>query len=223
MSKTVQITPCQDPTAQIVAALNQVRSDQGLPPIATPAQAEFEAVQKEYEETKTKLYEATQDIEALKHTNRILQKDLAQEEERNDELQREIDDLQDQNRDLEIQIIELTTKEEEPEDPHVAVPAPNRPAKLQHWYFCQYLLELDPSKKYYNTFRNKWVCVMNTARGVGGRYQKKVEELNNTVIKDLQGMINELEALYVGHKYADVNDALQYLKQVQAELANQNA
>ena len=221
MSKTVQITPCQDPTAQVIAALNQVRSENGLPPLATPAQAEFEAVQKEYEEIKQEL-ENTK--EAFKKVIYTLKEDNDRLDEQNDRLKSKIDDLEEENRDLQLQIIELTTKEQEPEDPHVAVPAPNKPAKLQHWYFCQYLLDLDRSgKKYYNTFRNKWVTVMNTARGVGGRYQKKVEELNNTVIKDLQGMINELEALYVGHKYADVNDALQYLKQVQAEVANQNA
>ena len=228
MSKTVQVTPCQDPTAQVIAALNQVRSEHGLPPLATTAQAELDTMKKELEHTKEELKETKQIFEhtkeAFKTAIYTLKDDNERLENEKDRLQSKIDVLEEKNRDLQLQIIELTTKEDEPEDPHVAVPAPNRPAKLQHWYFCQYLLDLDrDTKKYYNTFRNKWVIVMNTARGVGGRYQKKVEELNNSAIRDLQGMINELEALYVGHKYADLDTALQYLKKVQAELGNQNA
>ena len=33
MSTTIKITPCQDPTMQIVAALNSVRQNEGLPPV----------------------------------------------------------------------------------------------------------------------------------------------------------------------------------------------
>ena len=33
MSTTIKITPCQDPTMQIVTALNSVRQNEGLPPV----------------------------------------------------------------------------------------------------------------------------------------------------------------------------------------------
>ena len=208
MNKTVQITPCQDPTAQIVAALNQVRSENGLPPLATPAQAELDTMKKELEHTKEELKETKQifehtkeafktaiftlkdDNERLENEKDHLQSKVDKLENEKDRLQSNIDKLEEQNRDLQLQIIELTTKEEEPEDPQPtpAVPAPAVPAqtrKLNKWVFCQYLLDLDrETKKYYNTFRNKWVIVVNTAKGVGSRIHKKVQETNHKAIRN---------------------------------------
>lgn len=92
----------------------------------------------------------------------------------------------------------------------------------QHWYFCQYLLELDPSKKYYDTFHNKWVIVMNIAKGADRNYLQIVEKINNTAFKDLQGMINELETLYRLYPYISLNDAILHLKKVQAELVKEH-
>ena len=196
----------QDPTAHIVAALNQVRSEAGLPPIATPAQAEFDAMKQELEETKQELERAKESFKVATFT-----------------LKEEYDRLEEENTQLQVEIAEFTAKEEEEKpQPTPAVPAPaspNRPAKLQHWYFCQYLLELDPSKKYYNTFRNKWVNVMNTARCVGGLFQDIVEKINRIVIRDLQKMIDELEPLRRLFNYTVVDDAVQYLYKVQTELA----
>ena len=199
----------QDPTAHIVAALNQVRSEAGLQPIATPAQAEFDAMKQELEETKQELERAKESFKVATFT-----------------LKEEYDRLEEENTQLQFEITELTTKEEEEPQPTRAVPAPaspNRPAKLQHWYFCQYLLELDPSKKYYNTFRNKWVSVMNTARGVGGLFQDIVEKINHSAIRDLQKMIDELINLRSSFNYLVIIDAIHYLYKVQMELATQNA
>ena len=206
----------QDSTAQIVSELNQVRNKAGLPPLATPAQAEFDAMKKELDATKKELERAKESFKTAVFT---LKEDYDRLEEEKYRLEEQITELQDQIR-------ELTTKEEEEPTPAVpapAVPAPNRPAKLQHWYFCQFLLELDPSKKYYNTFRIKWVNVMATARGVGGQFQKRVEEINNKAIRNLQEMINELETLHNSFQFPVVYNAILYLKKVQAELATQNA
>ena len=227
----------QDPTTHIVAALNQVRSDVGLPPLATPTQAEFDAMKKELEETKKELEETKQELErakeafwyatfALKEEYDRLEEDYNRLARDKDPLETMYDELNEENTQLQVEITELTTKEEEEPQPTPAVPAPaspNRPAKLQHWYFCQYLLELDPSKKYYNTFRNKWVNVMNTARGVGGQFQQMVEKINSIAIRDLQKMINQLEILHNSFQYPVVDDAVQYLYKVQTELAAQNA
>ena len=218
----------QDPTAQIVSALNQVRSTAGLPPLAIPAQAEFYAMKQELEETKQELERAK---ESFKVATFALKEDYDRLEEEKDELEREKDrleeeiiELQDQITELQDQIDELATNEEPQPTPAVPAPAsPNRPAKLQHWYFCQYLLELDPSKKYYNTFRNKWVNVMNTARGVGGQFQEMVEKINHSAIRDLQKMIDELINLRSSFNYLIIIDAIHYLYKVQMELAAQNA
>ena len=227
----------QDPTTHIVAALNQVRSEAGLPPIATPAQAEFDAMKQELEETKQELEETKQELERNKESFRVATFALKEEYDRleedynrlardKDHLETMYDELNEENTQLQVEITELTTKEEEEPQPTPAVPAPaspNRPAKLQHWYFCQYLLELDPSKKYYNTFRNKWVNVMNTARGVGGQFQEMVEKINHSAIRDLQKMIDELINLRSSFNYLVIIDAIHYLYKVQMELATQNA
>ncbi len=167
------------------------------------------------------LEEAKLTIEALKRTNRELQNDLAQEEERNDELQREIDDLQDQ-------ITELRTKEEEEHEeeepqPAPAVPAPaspNRPAKLQKWVFIQYLLQVDPSKKYYNTFRSKWIKVYILAKQKGGDFYEDVDALNHQSIESLDGMIDRLEDLYTQYEFDEILAAIAYLKKAKDEYPN---
>ena len=166
-------------------------------------------------------------IEALKRTNRELQNDLAQEEERNEELQREIDDLQDQITELQDQITELTTKEEEeePEDPQPtpAVPAPAQPItirKLQKWVFIQYLLQVDPSKKYYNTFRSKWIKVYILAKHNGGKFYEDVDALNHQSIESLDGMINRLEDLYIQYEFDEILAAIAYLKKAKDEYPN---
>ena len=221
----------QDPTTHIVAALNQVRSEAGLPPIATPAQAEFEAMKQELEETKQELERAKESFivatYTLKEDKDRLEEDYNRLASDKDHLETMYDELNEENTQLQVEIAVFTAKEEEEEpQPTPAVPAPaspNRPAKLQHWYFCQYLLELDPSKKYYNTFRNKWVNVMNTARGVGGQFQEQVEKINRTAIRDLQKMIDELINLRSSFNYLVIIDAIHYLYKVQMELATQNA
>ena len=223
----------QDSTTHIVAALNQVRSEAGLPPIATPAQAEFDAMKQELEETKQELEETKKELEKAKESFKVATFALKEEYDRleedynrlardKDHLETMYDELNEENTQLQVEIAEFTAKEEEEPQPTRPVPAPaspNRPAKLQHWYFCQYLLELDPSKKYYNTFRNKWVNVMNTARAVGGQFQKEVEKINHSAIRDLQMMIDELVKLYRLFNYTVVDDAVQYLYKVQTELA----
>ena len=167
------------------------------------------------------LEEAKLTIEALKRTNRELQNDLAQEEERNDELQREIDDLQDQIRELTPEEEEEETKEEP--QPKPAVPArasPNRPATLQKWIFCQYLLKVDPNKKIYNTFRNKWVGVTTLAQRLGGDFLEDVDALNHQSIESLEGMIDRLKDLFEEHKHDEIKAALKYLIQAQIDFPN---
>ena len=151
-------------------------------------------------------------IEALKRTNRELQNDLAQEEERNDELQRKIDDLQDQ----------ITELQEDPQ-PTPAVPAPAQPItirKLQKWVFIQYLLQVDPSKKYYNTFRSKWIKVYILAKHNGGKFYEDVDALNHQSIESLDGMINRLEDLYIQYEFDEILAAIAYLKKAKDEYPN---
>ena len=173
------------------------------------------------------LEEAKLTIEALKRTNRELQNDLAQEEERNYELQREIDDLQDRIRELtpEEEEEEETKEEETKEEtqPKPAVPArasPNRPATLQKWIFCQYLLKVDPTKKIYNTFRNKWVGVTILAQRLGGDFLEDVDALNHQSIESLKGMIDRLKDLFEEHKHDEIKAALKYLIQAQIDFPN---
>ena len=63
--------PVQVSTAQIVAALNQARSEVGLPPLATPVQAEFDAMKKELEETKQELEETKDELERAKEPFKV--------------------------------------------------------------------------------------------------------------------------------------------------------
>ena len=173
------------------------------------------------------LEEAKLTIEALKRTNRELQNDLAQEEERNDELQREIDDLQDRIRELTPEEVEEEEKKEEETkeepQPKPAVPArasPNRPTTLQKWIFCQYLLKVDPTKKIYNTFRNKWLGVTILAQRLGGDFLEDVDALNHQSIESLEGMIDRLKDLYEEHKHDEIKAALKYLAQAQIDFPN---
>ena len=99
MEQPVQVT-----TEQIVAALNQVRSEAGLPPIVTPAQAEFDAMKKELEETKQELENAK---ESFKHAVFTLKDDYDCLEEQKDRLQNMNDTLDERNTVLEETKLEL--------------------------------------------------------------------------------------------------------------------
>ena len=224
----------QDSTTHIVAALNQVRSEAGLPPIATPAQAEFDAMKKELEETKQEL---ERNKESFKVATFALKEDYDRLEEEKDELEREkdrlgeekdrletmYDELLDQITELQDQIAELTAKEEEDPQPTPAVPAPAQPItirKLQKWVFIQYLLQVDPSKKYYNTFRSKWIKVYILAKHNGGKFYEDVDALNHQSIESLDGMINRLEDLYIQYEFDEILAAIAYLKMAKDEYPN---
>ena len=174
------------------------------------------------------LEEAKRDVEAFKRVNQELQRNLDNSKIEISQLREQIRLLEEKNRDLQLHNIELTTKEEEHdvEDPQPtpAVPAPAVPAqtrKLNKWVFCQYLLDLDrETKKYYNTFRNKWVIVMNTARAIGGQFQTKAEQINNTLIRSLIGMIAALTELNQIQLTTEVSSAISYLQQAQREYPN---
>ena len=185
------------------------------------------------------LYEAQQEIEALKATIRILQKDLAAEEERNDDLQHDIGDLREKIIDLQDKIKELEEQktkimflnpEEVPEEPQPApavptpaVPAPaapNRPTTLRKWVFCQYLLAVDPTKKYYNTFRNKWIKLVEKAHEEGGDFLNNVEDINHRSVTDLDAMIDFLEDLYYNYEYDEVQAAIEYLRKAKEDYPN---
>ena len=176
------------------------------------------------------LEEAKLTIEALKRTNHELQNDIERLEEEKDRLEMMNDELENQNTDLQAQIIELTTKEEEetneePEEPQPtpAVPAPAQPItirKLQKWVFIQYLLQVDPSKKYYNTFRSKWIKVYILAKHNGGKFYEDVDALNHQSIESLDGMINRLEDLYIQYEFDEILAAIAYLKKARDEYPN---
>ena len=79
---------------------------------------------------------------------------------------------------------------EEEETHHEEHPRPKRQQKKR--IFCQYLLEIDPSKKFYNTFRNKWVKIVEKAEECGGEFQEKVKALDLISIRSIPEMQNEL-------------------------------
>lgn len=116
MSKTVQITPCQDPTEQIVAALNQVRSEAGLPPIATPVQDEFDAMKQELEEMKQEQERAKESFKyavfTLKEDYDQLEKDKDRLKNMNDMLDERNTELEETKLELEEQVAELQRKYE---------------------------------------------------------------------------------------------------------------
>lgn len=99
MEQPVQVT-----TEQIVAALNQVRSEAGLPPIVTPAQDEFDTMKKELEETKQELENAK---ESFKYAIFTLKDDYDCLEKQKDHLQNMNDTLDERNTVLEENKLEL--------------------------------------------------------------------------------------------------------------------
>ena len=219
------------------------------PPLATPVQAEFDAMKKELEETKQeleetkKLFEHTkeafktavftlkEDYDRLNEDNDRLNKDNDRLQDKNDtleerntmlektkeKLEKQINELQHQIAGLQHQITELTTKKEE-QQPRPA--SPNRPTTLQKWIFCQYLLKVDPTKKIYNTFRNKWLGVTILAQRLGGDFLEDVDALNHQSIESLEGMIDRLKDLYEEHKHDEIKAALKYLIQAQIDFPN---
>ena len=223
MSKTVQVTPCQDTTAQVIAALNQVRSENGLPPLATPAQAELDTMKKELEHTKEELKETKQIFEHTKEAFKTAIFTLKDEYDRldaeKDRLQSKNEELEEHNKTIQKQIDELQKQIDE----LTAVPAPaspNRPAKLQKWIFCQYLLQVDPSKKIYNTFRNKWIGVMMAAQRIGGGFLEDADALNHQSIESLDGMIDILKDIYERYRHDEIKAALNYLIKAKEEFPN---
>jgi hypothetical protein len=91
-------------------------------------------------------------------------------------------------------------------------PRPKRQQKKR--IFCQYLLEIDPSKKFYNTFRNKWVKIVEKAEKCGGEFQEKVKALDLISIRSIPGMQNELYKLGQIQITNEVMDAVAYLTKI---------
>ena len=111
-------------------------------------------------------------------------------------------------------------KEEEPEqeepkeEEQPKQEEPKRPKKLRKWIFCQYLLEIDPTKKYYNTFRNKWAKVIKNAMNYGENFQKKAEELNRRSIRDLRQMYSEIRKVDDKLQSQEISEVLSYLSYI---------
>ena len=107
---------------------------------------------------------------------------------------------------------EEETHHEEEEEHHEEQPRPKRQQKKR--IFCQYLLEIDPSKKFYNTFRNKWVKIVEKAEECGGEFQEKVKALDLISIRSIPEMQNELYKLGLIKITNEVMDAVAYLTKI---------
>ena len=107
------------------------------------------------------------------------------------------------------QFLSSEDEHHEEEEEH---PRPKRQQKKR--IFCQYLLEIDPSKKFYNTFRNKWVKIVEKAEECGGEFQEKVKALDLISIRSIPGMQNELYKLGTIKITNEVMDAVAYLTKI---------
>ena len=126
---------------------------------------------------------------------------------REEELTEKEEELDSREEDLNSREEELTEKEEEAhQEEH---PRPKRQQKKR--IFCQYLLEIDPSKKLYNKFRNMWVKILEKAEKCGGEFKEKVSALDLRSIRSIPEMFDELLAL---GNYPEVLKAAAYLKQI---------
>ena len=107
------------------------------------------------------------------------------------------------------QFLSSEDEHHEEEEEH---PRPKRQQKKR--IFCQYLLEIDPSKKFYNTFRNKWVKIVKKAEECGGEFQEKVKALDLISIRSIPEMQNELYKLGLIEITNEVMDAVAYLAKI---------
>ena len=144
------------------------------------------------------------------------EQDLEEKEEELTEKEEELDSREEEIRKKEEELdereedLERREQEQEEEEAHQEEhPRPKRQQKKR--IFCQYLLEIDPSKKLYNKFRNMWVKILEKAEKCGGEFKEKVSALDLRSIRSIPEMFDELLAL---GNYPEVLKAAAYLKQI---------
>ena len=184
-------------------------------------------------QSKAHIEKLTKKAEELKRREEELAKREKKVTRREDDLNNREQELNDREQDLEEKEEELTEKEEEirkkeeeldereedlerreqeqeEEEAHQEEhPRPKRQQKKR--IFCQYLLEIDPSKKLYNKFRNMWVKILEKAEKCGDEFKEKVSALDLRSIRSIPEMLDEVLAL---GKYPEVLKAAAYLTQI---------
>ena len=141
------------------------------------------------------------------------EQDLEEKEEELTEKEEEIRKKEEELDDREEELERREQEQEEEEAHQEEHPRPKRQQKKR--IFCQYLLEIDPSKKLYNKFRNMWVKILEKAEECGGEFQEKAKALDLRSIRSIPEMLDEL--LDLG-KYPEVLKAAAYLTQIIEEL-----
>ena len=144
------------------------------------------------------------------------EEELTEKEEELTEKEEELDSREEEIRKKEEELdereedLERREQEQEEEEAHQEEhPRPKRQQKKR--IFCQYLLEIDPSKKLYNKFRNMWVKILEKAEKCGGEFKEKVSALDLRSIRSIPEMLDEVLAL---GKYPEVLKAAAYLTQI---------
>ena len=161
--------------------------------------------EKEEELTKREERLAKREEELNEKERRAKEGEARKEEEHHEEEEEEEEEEEDS-------LIPFLSSEDEHHEEEEEHPRPKRQQKKR--IFCQYLLEIDPSKKFYNTFRNKWVKIVEKAEECGGEFQEKVKALDLISIRSIPGMQNELYKLGTIKITNEVMDAVAYLTKI---------
>ena len=187
--------------------------------IVAQSKAHIEKLTKKAEELKRREEElAKREKEVARREEELndREEDLNSREEELTEKEEELDSREEEIRKKEEELdereedLERREQEQEEEEAHQEEhPHPKRQQKKR--IFCQYLLEIDPSKKLYNKFRNMWVKILEKAEKCGGEFKEKVSALDLRSIRSIPEMFDELLAL---GNYPEVLKAAAYLKQI---------
>ena len=187
--------------------------------IVAQSKAHIEKLTKKAEELKRREEElAKREKEVARREDDLnsREEELTEKEEELTEKEEELDSREEEIRKKEEELdereedLERREQEQEEEEAHQEEhPRPKRQQKKR--IFCQYLLEIDPSKKLYNKFRNMWVKILEKAEKCGGEFKEKVSALDLRSIRSIPEMFDELLAL---GKYPEVLKAAAYLKQI---------
>ena len=190
--------------------------------IVAQSKAHIEKLTKKAEELKRREEElAKREKEVARREEELndREEDLNSREEELTEKEEELDSKEEEIRKKEEELDEREEdlerreqEQEEEEEHHEEQPHPKRQQKKR--IFCQYLLEIDPSKKFYNTFRNKWVKIVKKAEECGGEFQEKVKALDLISIRSIPEMQNELYKLGLIEITNEVMDAVAYLAKI---------
>jgi chromosome segregation ATPase len=173
--------------------------------IGTPSKAHNEKLTKKAEELKRREEElAKREKEVARREEELTEKE-EELDSREEEIRKKEEELDEREEDL-----ERREQEQEEEEAHQEEhPHPKRQQKKR--IFCQYLLEIDPSKKLYNKFRNMWVKILEKAEKCGDEFKEKVSALDLRSIRSIPEMLDEVLAL---GKYPEVLKAAAYLTQI---------